>query len=48
MKYMTWREYFRSREFYILLMEDIEKHAPKIKATWSSDVESNQRKKKNL
>lgn len=34
MKYITWSEYFHSKEFYTLLMEDIESHAPKIEAEW--------------
>lgn len=37
MKYMTWREYIHSKEFYTLLMEDIEKNAPKIEATWTEN-----------
>lgn len=34
MKYITWSEYFHSKEFYTLFMEDLESRAPKIEAEW--------------
>lgn len=37
MKYTTWSEYFHSREFYTLLMEDIERNSPKIQAEWTKN-----------
>lgn len=37
MKYMTWLEYFHSKEFLTKLREETERFAPKIKITWTQD-----------